>query len=467
MSQAGDLPLTTVSGTHYFGFFANGNRYAGAHNVGKLKFENYTGANVAVTLTYMNVVRVLADGSAYGVANTEPVIVYNVRVGEGSTQSYTINVSAGSGGMAGGGGTFTSGELVSLTASPNAGFLFDGWFENNQRVQGAEAAYNFNATANRTLEARFISGTPQPITYTITATAGAGGTVTGGGTFEAGTSVNLRATANSGHTFAGWFEDGTRVTGAGANYTFSAIEDRALEARFTVTQTPDRPPGGGSGPGPGALPPPVEPPPGETPPPPPSSPDYTPFAVELNRLGLFLGYGDDDAGNPVFGLGDELSRIQALVLTLRMLGLEDAVQAHTGSHPFTDVSGWQTPYVAYAFENGLTMGVSADRFDPRSQVTLQQFTTFMLRSLKYSDTDGEDFEYADAIEFALSLGLLTDDLLAEFGSAAFLRGEAVRVMINALLTKVNEEDGGMLLHKLAGAEVFTQEAAEAFLAAVS
>ena len=91
----------------------------------------------------------------------------------------------------------------------------------------------------------------------------------------------------------------------------------------------------------------------------------------------------------------------------------------------------------------------------------------MLRALKYSDTDGEDFDYADAIEFALTLELLTNDLLAEFGSAAFLRGEAVRVMINALLKEVNEEDGGMLLYELAGAEVFSQEAAEAFLAAVS
>ena len=238
--------------------------------------------------------------------------------------------------------------------------------------------------------------------------------------------------------------------------------DVTLTATYTGISPEQRPPGTG----PGTVTPPVTPPGNGTETPPPSRPDYTSYAVALNRLGLFLGYGDDDAGNPVFGLDDELSRIQALVLTLRLLGLEDAVQAYSGTHPFTDVSGWQTPYVAYAFANGLTTGVAEDRFAPHSQVTLQQFTTFMLRALKFSDTDGEDFDYADAIDFALKLELLTDELLAEFGSGSFLRGEAVRVMVNALLTEVNEEDGGMLLYELANAEVFSQEAADAFLAAV-
>jgi glycerophosphoryl diester phosphodiesterase len=46
---------------------------------------------------------------------------------------------------------------LTLTATPNAGYRFDGWFENDVRIADAGAVYTFTATAeNRMLEARFI-----------------------------------------------------------------------------------------------------------------------------------------------------------------------------------------------------------------------------------------------------------------------------------------------------------------------
>ena len=75
--------------------------------------------------------------------------------------------------------------------------------------------------------------------YTITTTAGTGGTVSGGGTFASGDSVTLTATANANYTFDGWYESGIKISGAGATYTFTATANRTLEARFTYV-------GGGS-----------------------------------------------------------------------------------------------------------------------------------------------------------------------------------------------------------------------------
>ena len=40
--------------------------------------------------------------------------------------------------------------------------------------------------------------------YALTATAGEGGSVTGGGTFASGTQVSLTATPSSGYSFSGW-----------------------------------------------------------------------------------------------------------------------------------------------------------------------------------------------------------------------------------------------------------------------
>ena len=45
--------------------------------------------------------------------------------------------------------------------------------------------------------------------YALTASAGDGGTVAGGGTFASGTQVSLTATPSSGYSFSGWSNGST------------------------------------------------------------------------------------------------------------------------------------------------------------------------------------------------------------------------------------------------------------------
>jgi hypothetical protein len=45
--------------------------------------------------------------------------------------------------------------------------------------------------------------------YTLTASAGDGGSVSGGGTFASGTQVSLTATPTSGYSFSGWSNGST------------------------------------------------------------------------------------------------------------------------------------------------------------------------------------------------------------------------------------------------------------------
>ena len=45
--------------------------------------------------------------------------------------------------------------------------------------------------------------------YALTASAGDGGSVTGGGTFASGTQVSLTATPSSGYSFSGWSNGST------------------------------------------------------------------------------------------------------------------------------------------------------------------------------------------------------------------------------------------------------------------
>ncbi|HPD00538.1 MAG TPA: X2-like carbohydrate binding domain-containing protein, partial [Acetivibrio sp.] len=68
--------------------------------------------------------------------------------------------------------------------------------------------------------------------YKISAKAGTGGTVSGAGTFASGTEVKLTAKPNTNYSFEGWYEDGKKIDGTGAAYTFKVSKDRILEARF-------------------------------------------------------------------------------------------------------------------------------------------------------------------------------------------------------------------------------------------
>ena len=55
--------------------------------------------------------------------------------------------------------------------------------------------------------------------------------------------------------------------------------------------------------------------------------------------------------------------------------------------PFGDVSGWAQPYVAKAYEIGITNGISATEFGAIKNVTQRELATWMLRALGY---DGQE-----------------------------------------------------------------------------
>ena len=59
------------------------------------------------------------------------------------------------------------------------------------------------------------------------------GTVSGGGTFALFETVTVKAKANSGYKFDGWYESG-KLMSSNADFTFSTDSDLSLEARFSI-----------------------------------------------------------------------------------------------------------------------------------------------------------------------------------------------------------------------------------------
>lgn len=135
-----------------------------------------------------------------------------------------------------------------------------------------------------------------------------------------------------------------------------------------------------------------------------AQPDYYAIASALRSLGLFQGSGS--------GVGDGFdlylapTRGEGLVMFIRILGEESAALACTDSHPFTDVPGWLDRYVAWAYRQGYSNGVSDTQFDPDRPISAAEYQELLLRALGYS-TAGVD-DYATSLERALDLGALTN-----------------------------------------------------------
>ena len=155
-----------------------------------------------------------------------------------NAQQYTISVSANpiNGGSAYVGstpgttqGSFNDGQYCTIHATANSGYTFTNWTENGT-VVSTSASYTFTVTGNRTLVANFEI-LPQLYTITLMANPTNGGTLTGGGTYEQGTTCTVSATAKPGFSFVNWME-GSHVASTNASYSFTVESDRTLVAHF-------------------------------------------------------------------------------------------------------------------------------------------------------------------------------------------------------------------------------------------
>lgn len=142
--------------------------------------------------------------------------------GNSGISSVTVNGVGASGGTASGSGTANWSR--SLTLSQGA---------NNITVVARDNSSNQNSTTQS------ITLNYQPVqnyTIAISASPSAGGTVSGGGTFAAGSSRTVTATANTGYSFANWTENGSMVSSA-ASYTFTLNGNRTLVANFSIVSS--------------------------------------------------------------------------------------------------------------------------------------------------------------------------------------------------------------------------------------
>ncbi|WP_298035521.1 S-layer homology domain-containing protein [uncultured Dysosmobacter sp.] len=166
--------------------------------------------------------------------------------------------------------------------------------------------------------------------------------------------------------------------------------------------------------------------------------DAADAADTLHDLGLFLGSGTADDGTPIFNLDQQATRIEALVMLIRLLGREKEALSCNYEHPFTDVPEWANGYVALANHDHIANGKPDNKFAPNDNITPKEFLTFVLRALGYSDNaEGEvDFTFQDSEDFAVEVGLVPEASDTDI----VLRGDLAEISLTALSLETKGTD---------------------------
>jgi hypothetical protein len=158
---------------------------------------------------------------------------YRSFVAHFSTNTYNISTSSEppDGGTTTGNGNYEFMSEVTVTALPNAGYDFKYWTQDSSIVSN-DSVFTFSITTHRQLVAHFSK---KIFLIAASCNPASGGTITGSGNFEYGSTVSLTAIPTGTFKFWNWTENEVEVS-ADANYQFIAEQNRNLIANF------DRPP---------------------------------------------------------------------------------------------------------------------------------------------------------------------------------------------------------------------------------
>ncbi|MDN0031870.1 S-layer homology domain-containing protein [Oscillibacter valericigenes] len=185
------------------------------------------------------------------------------------------------------------------------------------------------------------------------------------------------------------------------------------------------------------------------------------IALKMEQIRLLQGVGKHEDGTTDFGLDRQVTRMQAVLMVIRLLGKGAEAAAYPKTHPFTDVPNWADSYVSYAYDKGITKGVSGTRFGTADKMGAAGYLTFMLRILGYTDKnyiygDYEGYyssEFASKLPWALAsyCGILP----TQVDKADFLRSDLIDITCATLYAHMKDSSVQMK-DKLINEGVFTK-----------
>ena len=141
--------------------------------------------------------------------------------------TYTLTLSATTGGEVLGFGEFTHGTSVSIGASPSTGYHFTHW-TGGGTANPDQPSTTVLMTEDCNLTAHFALNS-----YNLQVLAGNGGSVSSGGTFSYGTNQTITATPEVGYSFVEWTGDGISQSSE-ANTSILITANQTVSATFEI-----------------------------------------------------------------------------------------------------------------------------------------------------------------------------------------------------------------------------------------
>ena len=324
-------------------------------------------------------------------------------------EPYVITASAGAGGSISPSGNVqvNQGGNAAFTITASSGYaiadvLVDGVSE------GAVDSYAFsNVEADHTITATFRSTSSSGITrYTITASAGEGGSISPEGSVRVrrGNDQTFTITPDEGYEIADVLVDGESV-GAVRSYTFENVRSRhTIEAIFEEIGTV-------------------------------ADPDDTGVSGWLNtkdHMAYLAGYPDG-----AFGPDRNMTRAEAAQMFYNLLLDKDVTTTVT----FADVDdgAWYAEAVHTLASLGILNGVGDGRYEPERAITRAEFTAIAMRfakapaigEVRFTDVRESDWFYADVA------GAVQYGWIEGYGDGTFRPGSSItRAEVTAIVNRM-------------------------------
>ncbi len=150
-----------------------------------------------------------------------------------NTYALTVNGTNGSVAKAPEKSSYTHGETVTLTATPNTGYSFTGW---SGDASGTSRSTAVVMDSDKSVTASFSADT---YTLTVSGTHGSVTRTPQKASYTYGETVTIQAVADTGYEFSGWSGD---LSGSTNPAAITMTANKSVSARFAVTSDDDTPP---------------------------------------------------------------------------------------------------------------------------------------------------------------------------------------------------------------------------------
>ena len=142
---------------------------------------------------------------------------------------YLLSVSAGIGGSTSESVIVTHGTLAQINATPINGYVFSGW-NGNGITDPSSSSTTVSMTQDRNVSATFA-----PIQYSVSSTAGVGGSVNDiNGSYSFDSNLSITATPGNGYTFSNWIQSGNGILNTSLPSTILNVNNnQSIQANFT------------------------------------------------------------------------------------------------------------------------------------------------------------------------------------------------------------------------------------------